>query len=449
MDRTGQEGPAYRRDPRRWRKIVTGPNQTSRPVEVGVSEQPPARAAKDVNSASDVHVGDQDHTPRNRTGNRKKRRSRRESTVGPTAEKRGPRQDGPLRGATRPEEPPVYAALDLGTNNCRLLVARPSRRGFVVVDAFSRIIRLGEGVSSTGRLSEAAMLRTIEALQVCSRKMERRGVRRSRLIATQACRIADNAGEFIERVRGKTGLELEIIDQETEARLAVTGCASLLEADSTGALVFDIGGGSSELIWLDLRGQNGLKRHSLKDRLAAQSSIQCWTSLPIGVVTISEKFGGYHVTPTVFEEMVEYVMEQLQDFEDRNRIADQLADHRAYLLGTSGTVTTLAGIYLGLPYYDRSKVDGCWLNVEDVRDVSRVLVQMSYEKRAAQPCIGTERADLVLGGCAILEAMLRVWPCQRLRVADRGLREGILATLMAEDNVYLAAPPSPAKGRQP
>lgn len=336
---------------------------------------------------------------------------------------------------SRKNQHPVYAALDLGTNNCRLLVARPSRRGFLVIDAFSRIIRLGEGVSASGRLSEEAMQRTIDALQVCSRKMQRRSVKRSRLIATQACRIADNADEFIERVRCQTGLDLEIINQETEARLAVSGCSSLLESDSTGALVFDIGGGSSELIWLDLRGQEKVSRSSLKDRLAAQSSISCWTSLPVGVVTISEKFGGHHVTPQIFEDMVIYVMDLLSEFEKKNQIAEQLARGGAYLLGTSGTVTTLAGIYLGLPFYDRRKVDGCWLKAVDVRDVSRVLVKMSYEKRAAQPCIGAERADLVLGGCAILEAIMRTWPCDRLRVADRGLREGILATMMAEDNV--------------
>ncbi len=355
---------------------------------------------------------------------------------------RGPLRRGcsEIKPPARKNRYPVYAALDLGTNNCRLLVARPSRRGFMVVDAFSRIIRLGEGVSTTGRLSEAAMQRTIDALQVCSKKMQRRSVRRSRLIATQACRIADNADEFIDRVRCQTGLDLEIINQETEARLAVSGCASLLEADSTGALVFDIGGGSSELIWLDLRGQKKASRNSLRDRLAAQSAISCWTSLPVGVVTIAEKFGGHDVTPEIFEQMVAYVMDMLKGFEQKNNIVEQLADGRAYLLGTSGTVTTLAGIYLGLSFYDRRKVDGCWLSSVDVRDVSRVLVKMSYEKRAAQPCIGSERADLVLGGCAILEAIMRMWPCDRLRVADRGLREGILATLMAEDSLVSAKP---------
>ena len=401
---------------------MTGPRDNGRPVDdqgaiADKSQSVPAREL----------VADEQPASGKTGKNNRRRRSRSKS---------GGRVAGRSRDQKNPRKNihPVYAALDLGTNNCRLLVARPSRRGFLVVDAFSRIIRLGEGVSTTGRLSEEAMQRTIDALQVCSKKMQRRSVRRSRLIATQACRIADNADEFIDRVRCKTGLELEIINQETEARLAVSGCASLLEADSTGALVFDIGGGSSELIWLDLRDQKNVTRHSLKDRLAAQSSISCWTSLPVGVVTIAEKFGGHDVTPEIFEQMVTYVMDLLAGFEQKNRIAEQLAKGKAYLLGTSGTVTTLAGIYLGLPFYDRRKVDGCWLSSVDVRDVSRVLVKMSYEKRAAQPCIGTERADLVLGGCAILEAIMRMWPCDRLRVADRGLREGILATLMAEDN---------------
>ena len=403
--------------------IVTGPRDKGRPVREFEAVVEPSPTASQPEAAS----GEEDGS--GQTGNQNRRRSLKGRQA-----VRGHRCVQETRPAQK-KSPPIYAALDLGTNNCRLLVARPSRRGFVVVDAFSRIIRLGEGVDSTGRLSEAAMQRTIEALVVCSQKMQRRSVRRSRLIATQACRIAENADEFIERVRCKTGLELEIIDQETEARLAVTGCASLLEADSSGALVFDIGGGSSELIWLDLRNRSSAGRHSLRDRLTAQSSISCWTSLPVGVVTIAEKFGGHDVTPEIFEQMVEYVMSLLADFEEKNAIAEQLENGKAYLLGTSGTVTTLAGIYLGLPYYDRRKVDGCWLNAVDVRDVSRVLVKMSYEKRAAQPCIGNERADLVLGGCAILEAIMRMWPCDRLRVADRGLREGILATLMAEDHV--------------
>jgi exopolyphosphatase / guanosine-5'-triphosphate,3'-diphosphate pyrophosphatase len=328
---------------------------------------------------------------------------------------------------------PVYGALDLGTNNCRLLVARPSRRGFLVIDAFSRIIRLGEGVLRSGCLSDTAMDRTIEALKICADKMRRRNVSRSRLIATEACRIASNSGEFIDRVRRHTGLAIEIVSRETEAKLAVSGCASLIDRNCDWALVFDIGGGSSELIWLDLTRMDRPWRRSIYDRLEVQSCIAGWTSLPIGVVNLAEQHGGREVGRENYEAMVADVTRALADFEGAYRFRNRIADGCAHFLGTSGTVTTIAGIHLGLPAYDRSRVDGCWLNATDVRRVSDALIDMSYAERVAQPCIGHERADLVLAGCAILEALLRAWPCQRLRVADRGLREGILATLMAED----------------
>lgn len=330
----------------------------------------------------------------------------------------------------------TYGALDLGTNNCRLLVARPSRRGFFVVDAFSRIIRLGEGVSRSGCLSEAAIERTLDALQVCADKLLRQQVGRSRLIATQACRIANNGAEFLDRVRTKTGLALEIVSQETEAKLAVSGCASLIDPKSDLALVFDIGGGSSEIIWLDLSKREHTWQRSLHDRLDAQNCIAAWTSLPVGVVTLAERFGGREVGRQEFEEMVAHVIEHLRAFEDEHGFARRLANARVHMLGTSGTVTTVAGVHLGLPRYDRSRVDGSWLKLEDVRSVSDRLLDCSYEQRIAQPCIGRDRADLVLAGCAIVEALTRMWACTWLRVADRGLREGILATLMAEDGHY-------------
>jgi exopolyphosphatase/guanosine-5'-triphosphate,3'-diphosphate pyrophosphatase len=345
-----------------------------------------------------------------------------------------------LHTESLPAEPAAarsaYAALDLGTNNCRLLVARPSRRGFKVIDAFSRIIRLGEGVSATGRLSEAAIERTLEALEVCAAKIERHQVVRSGLIATEACRLAANASDFLERARASTGLDIQIVSRETEAKLAVCGCASLIDFACDSALVFDIGGGSSELIWLDLRRHRHAMRHSLAERLEAQSCIAAWTSLPVGVVTLAERFGGRFVDRTTFAAMVDHVAGLLAPFEANHRLHSRLGLGRTHMLGTSGTVTTLAGVHLGLPRYERSRVDGCWLQAEEVRAVTSGLVDATYEERAAQPCIGRERADLVLAGCAILEAMMRMWPCQRLRVADRGLREGILATLMAEDGVY-------------
>lgn len=329
----------------------------------------------------------------------------------------------------------TYGALDLGTNNCRLLVARPSRRGFVVMDAFSRIIRLGEGVSRTGVLSETAMARTLDALAVCAAKIAKQKVDRSRLIATEACRIAANGQEFIERVKSKLGLEIEIVSRETEARLAVSGCASLIDVNSDLALVFDIGGGSSELIWLDLANHRVKPRRSLEDRLGVQGAIAAWTSIGVGVVTLAERFGGRQVSVDLFEAMVAEVSGRLAEFEAKHRFREKLKTATSHLIGTSGTVTTVAGVQLGLPRYNRNRVDGCWLSSDDVRRVTAQLLAMSYERRTQEPCVGRERADLVLAGCAILEAILRMWPAPRLRVADRGLREGILATLMAEDGL--------------
>lgn len=335
----------------------------------------------------------------------------------------------------------TYAALDLGTNNCRLLVARPSRRGFMVVDAFSRIIRLGEGVGASGRLSDGAMNRTFEALRVCAAKINRHGVSRSRLVATEACRVAGNGPDFLARIQRDIGLDIEMLSREEEAKLAVSGCASLLDTSSDLALVFDIGGGSTELIWLDLTRRKGQWRRGVADRIEAHACIVAWTSLPVGVVNLADRFDGRSVDATAFEAMVAEVSALIAPFEAEHNFAPRVAREKAHLLGTSGTVTTLAGIKLGLPRYDRSRVDGIWLATEEMRAVTYSLVAKSYEQRIAEPCIGRDRADLVLAGCAILEALVRVWPTERLRVADRGLREGILSTLMSEDGHHRG--PSP------
>lgn len=339
----------------------------------------------------------------------------------------------------RPETGEVYGALDLGTNNCRLLLARPSRRGFRVIDAFSRIIRLGEGLSQSGRLSDAAMVRTRDALRVCASKLRRHEVQRVRLVATEACRTAENGEEFLQRIYRDTGLQLEILDRETEAQLAVAGCASLIDVESDYVLVFDIGGGSSELIWLDLTTLRA--RESLTTRLdreQTEAAMLAWTSLPVGVVTLAEKFGGRHITPDLFESMVAHVQDMIAPFENEYKISGRIDQRPLHFLGTSGTVTTLAGVQLGLRRYDRNKVDGCWLRSADARSVTQGLLNKSFDQRVAEPCIGRERADLVLAGCAILEGLMRSWPCSRIRVADRGLREGILTTLMTEDGVFRA-----------
>ena len=318
----------------------------------------------------------------------------------------------------------TYAALDLGTNNCRLLVARPTADGFRVVDAFSRIIRLGEGVAASRRISEAAITRAVEALQVCRDKMRARGVMRARLIATAACRAAENGEEFRSRVAKEAGLELEIIDSATEARLAATGCTELFDPAAAGVILFDIGGGSSELVRLKRRPGDGRRGPPTPD-------IVGWASLPVGVVTLAERYGGKVVSREIYDAMVEEVAAFVDKF---------AADHRDldgfHTLGTSGTVTTIAGVYLRLRRYDRRRVDGCWLSDDEVSRVVAELMAMSFDERAANPCIGAERADLVLAGCAILDAIRRAFPCPRLRVADRGLREGMLVEMMREDGVW-------------
>jgi exopolyphosphatase/guanosine-5'-triphosphate,3'-diphosphate pyrophosphatase len=353
----------------------------------------------------------------------------------------------PMRrpAGTRPHTPrrgsggPLYAALDLGTNNCRLLVAEPQERGFRVVDAFSRIVRLGEGVGRSGRLSEAAMDRAVEALAICRMKMDELEVRRMRLIATEACRLADNGPVFLGRVLRETGLDLEIVSRETEARLAVAGCATLVDPAAEGVVLFDIGGGSSELVWLDLRNRGNARGFGLT------RFIKAWTSLPVGVVTLSERHGGMAVTPEIFADMVDEVVAMLDGFEGVEELGRLVAEGRIHMLGTSGTVTTLAGIHLGLKRYDRRRVDGVWLAGSDVDAMISQLIAMGFEERVANPCIGSDRADLVLAGCAILEAIRRRWPCERLRVADRGLREGILVELMARDGVWRRRPTAPQR----
>lgn len=322
----------------------------------------------------------------------------------------------------------TYAALDLGTNNCRLLIARPTGDGFRVIDAFSRIIRLGEGISSSGRLSDAAVARAIEALTVCRDKMRNRGVTRARLIATEACRAAENGDAFQAQVRDVVGLDLEIIDRETEAALAATGCTPLIDPQSKGVILFDIGGGSSELVRL---GPSADVEH----RGPPRPRIQSWVSLPVGVVTLAERHGGVTVTAELFEKMVQEVSGYLAEFAAAN--GGNLDG--VHLLGTSGTVTTIAGVYLDLPRYDRKRIDGCWLSDEEVSGVVDRLIAMDYDARVASPCIGSERADLVMAGCAIFEAIRRAFPCPRLRVADRGLREGMLVELMRADGAWGAA----------
>ena len=326
----------------------------------------------------------------------------------------------PLR---RGNQRDIYGALDLGTNNCRLLIARPSDGGFVVLDAFSRIVRLGEGLSTSGKLTQGAMDRAVEALGVCSDKLRRRHVTLSRSVATEACRRAVNGRDFIARVKDETGIALEIIAPQEEARLAVLGCHKLLEPGDGPALIFDIGGGSTELVLVE-QGEQAPR-------------IRAWWSAPWGVVSLTESEGREAIEGkdriAAYGRMRERVLRSFARFV--GMLPDKLENVR--LLGTSGTVTTLASVHLALPSYDRRLVDGLHVPVDDMRRISAMIAEMDLGQRSGLPCIGTERADMVVAGCAILEAILDIWPAETLGIADRGIREGILRSLMARDGYRL------------
>ena len=309
-----------------------------------------------------------------------------------------------------------YGAVDLGTNNCRLLIARPVEGGFTVIDAFSRVVRLGEGLSQSGKLTDEAMDRAVAALSICGEKLRRRNVSLSRAVATEACRRAVNGREFVERVRDETGIALDIIAPQEEARLAVLGCHKVLEPGDGPALIFDIGGGSTELV--------------LIDQVDGMPKIRSWWSAPWGVVSLTESEG------TVALEGPDRVQAYGRMRERARRAFASFAStlpsdvEGIRLLGTSGTVTTLASVFLELDHYDRAKVDGLIVPTESMRRISAELSGMSVAERSRLPCIGGERADLVVAGCAILESILDLWPAERLGVADRGIREGILRRLM-------------------
>jgi exopolyphosphatase/guanosine-5'-triphosphate,3'-diphosphate pyrophosphatase len=317
----------------------------------------------------------------------------------------------------------TYGAIDLGTNNCRLLIARPNDSGFTVIDAFSRIVRLGEGLSRSGELSDEAMDRAVGALSVCADKLRRRNVSLSRSVATEACRRAKNGWKFADRVRTETGIALEIIEPAEEARLAVLGCHKLLEPGDGPALIFDIGGGSTELVLIDQ--EEGTPR------------IRAWWSAPWGVVSLTESEGKEALEGPdrlkAYKRMRERARRAFANF------ATMLPETRdgIRLLGTSGTVTTLASVHLALPSYDRRAVDGLHVPIEAMTGISTMIAEMDYDQRSSLPCIGSERADLVVAGCAILEAIIEIWPAKNLGIADRGIREGILRSLMARDGWQL------------
>lgn len=323
----------------------------------------------------------------------------------------------------RPEAERVFAAIDLGTNNCRLMLGRARGEGFAIVDSFSRIVRLGEGLARNGRLLDTAIDRTMQALEICAGKIERWGVTDQRHIATEACRRAANCEEFVARVAERTGLALEIIPPREEARLALAGCVPLVDRRKPRAILIDIGGGSTEVSWIGT------------DEAGAR--LIDFISLPCGVVTlgeqIAEDYVGGRLPLSRYEAIAAQVMEKLAEFDARHGIAQAIARREVQMIGTSGTVTTVAAINLGLRRYNRSQVDGTPITRGAINMVCRSLLAEDLRGLAANGCIGPERADLVLAGCAILEGISKRWPVDPITVADRGLREGVLLDLIRRD----------------
>ena len=328
-------------------------------------------------------------------------------------------------GAGADAHEPVYAALDLGTNNCRLLIASAHSAGdgapIRVFDSFSRIVRLGEGVSASGKLSDDAMERTLAALQACQKKLNKYRLEGARFVATEACRRASNGREFLDRARDLIGISIDIISSEEEAKLAFLGCSSLLTEASKRAIVFDIGGGSTELMWIDVERINGP---------AGAHPISDWLSVGCGVMNLADRFGGAGFADVAFDDMVTFLIEKLTPFDAANHIGQTIGNSAVQLLSTSGTVTTLAAIHLDLPRYDRSRIDGITLSVSDIRATVRRLLAMRPYERFNHPCIGPDRADFIISGCAIFEAISSLWPAAQITIADRGVREGIILSLM-------------------
>ncbi|MEL6522467.1 MAG: Ppx/GppA phosphatase family protein [Pseudomonadota bacterium] len=351
----------------------------------------------------------------------------------------------PAPANTDPVAP--YAALDLGTNSCRMLVAQPKGNGFHVVDSFSKSVQLGAGLESSGRLSRRSMARTVQALRICNKKFQQHQVRSMRLVATEACRRACNARDFIRYIKRETGLRLEIIEPEEEARLAVVSCAPLVSTKTDQLLVVDIGGGSTELVWIDLTRVSAIERPRAIMRLrqgfnAADNPFPAarvvdWISVPLGVATLKDLFSDVSSDSARFALMSCHFEEHLADFKPYQSTQDR---DGFQIIGTSGTVTTVAASHLGLRRYDRAKVDGLRMTSDQVESVIQEYLAMGEEGRQADPRIGRDRQTLIMSGAAILQALIRVWPTDRLSVADRGLREGLLYAQMSADGVLEDSP---------
>lgn len=334
---------------------------------------------------------------------------------------------------------PIFGALDLGTNNCRLLIAsrekssKTSANELKIIDSFSRIVRLGDSISKTGKLSTDAMDRTITALAICQKKMHKHKLNASRLVATEACRRALNTLEFIKRVKNELGLTIEVINNEEEAKLAVIGCSSLIREEAQKAIVFDIGGGSTEVIWVDVAQLMQKKQSKALNYANLEGVIIDWISIDSGVMNLTEQFGGTSFVDVTYQDMVNYIHDKLSLFSEKKQISQAISAEQVQMLSTSGTLTTLAALQMGLPKYDRNKVDGVSMQLAKIESTIKNIKAMRPSERFHHGCIGPERADFILTGCAVFEAISKLWPVSDITIADRGVREGIIISLMLKN----------------
>lgn len=314
-----------------------------------------------------------------------------------------------------PQTAEYLAAIDLGTRNCRLIIAKHHGGQIEIVDLFSRFVCLGEGVAQSRRLGRKAMERTITVLKQCAKRLSHYPNVVFSGVTTDAVRRAENAQSFLRRVARETGLKLEMIDEKEEAYYEVLGCARVLDMRKKRHIIFDIGGGSSEIILCSLDQE---KRVRIDEML----------SLPYGVVNLYESVD--KLTFTSYTSIVEEVQNLCRRFlvAHLGDLASQ--DVSAFqVIGTSGTTTTVAAMHHNLKMYDRERVDGTSLCFEDVQKVIHYVQSLSPAERRSNAFCGHVEDDLVLTGFAILEGILRAVPCMYFTVTDAGVRDGLIRTL--------------------
>ena len=295
-----------------------------------------------------------------------------------------------------------FAAIDLGSTNCRLVIVDIIEDKYKIICSFSEILNLGRNLSFSNEFNDEIIEKTIEIFKIISQKLKYYNVLSYRCVATEACRQSINSDELVKRIHERTNIEIEIIPSKEEARLCLKSCLNHNVNLNDFNLVFDIGGGSTEIIIFD-------SIYSNKDF--------DFLSIPIGVINFSEKVSLFKT-----EKVLGQLEKQMMFFSKKKKIHNEPIS----IIGSCGTVTTLCAIHLKLNYYQKSLVDNTLLEIEDLKQTCNFVKRLSSEEKEKHPCIGPQRINLLDNGILILEKILESWPVKRILVSDRGLREGII-----------------------